>query len=149
MGEQSLLEMYAAALMRVTERDAMKGRSKSSSGGWKEREWTRQDILYFKGLLDGDEDEIHQCVRLNIRASSQHIANVIYVNRWAFKIPDELWEYIVQKVEYWKDRAPDEDEMFERTNLNDWWVRWEYVSERRRYYKHRSKQQSLVKNTEV
>jgi hypothetical protein len=145
MEEQSLLEMYAAAIMRVTERDLMKGRSRSSSRSMESHTWTVQDVIYYKAQVDLLGDEFKGCVRLNVNASSEHIANVIYRNRYDFKIPEELWEYMVERVDYWRERVSDEDEMFERPNVTDLEARYAHAREREEYYRHRSRRQSLVK----
>jgi hypothetical protein len=151
MGEKSLLEMYAAELMRVQERDLRRGRPKSASGngGWGEKEWSEEDIADFKARIDKLQGEFMECTRLNITASPDHIANILYRNRYRHKLPDELWDYMVEKVTYWQDRIPDMDEMFERVNENDWWSRWRRHCERVAYMKGRSKRQSQVKNSDL
>ncbi len=128
MGEPSLLEMYAAELMRSHERDLKRGRPKSASGdsGWGEKVWTAIDIAEFKAKIDKLDEEFKSCTRLNDKASSEHIANILYRNRYRHKIPDELWEYMVQKIDYWKERIPEDDELFDRVDENEWWVNRHY-----------------------
>lgn len=151
MGEQSLLEMYAAELMRSQERDLRRGRPKSSSGdgGWGEKEWSEEDKAEFKAKIDSLTDEFRECTRLNFHHSSSHIAHVLYRNRYRHKLPDELWEYMVKRVEYWLDRIPDDDEMFNRVNENDWWSRWRLAKDKAAYWKNRSRRQSKVKHAEA
>ena len=110
MGEPTLLELYAAELMRSQERDASRGRPKSASGGsWGEKVWTPSDISDFKHRVDSLRAEYRGVIRLNWASSDEHIANILYQNRYRHKIPEELWEYMVLKVDYHRGRLGWED----------------------------------------
>jgi hypothetical protein len=148
---QSLLEMYAAELMRVQEKDARKGspRTPSGNGGWKEKEWSPQDIAEFKMKIDKLGGEYHGCTRLNMLSSSEHIANILYRSRYRHKIPDECWEYMVLKVDYYKELIPEEDECWEFRDIDGWWAHWEIRKAKAAYWKHRSRKMTRVKSSEV
>ena len=142
-----LLEEYAASIMMVKERKVPKASSPGGSSNGKT--WGPPEVAMFKAIADRHEAEAKGVTRLNIGSSTDHIANIFYRNHWRGAIPEECWEYLKAKIDYWKDRIPDEDEMWTTRNLNDLWVRYRIARRRAAYWHRRSKTMTRVRQQDL
>jgi len=147
MADKTLLQRYAEILLAKEPVDIGKRDPKSTqgSGGWGQKEWTVLDIAEYKRQQDLLESEYRGVIRLNWNNSPDHQANIILLNHHRGKIPDECWEYMMEKCKALRIRIDDEREMFSRVDINDWWVRWDLVKKEAAYWRNRSKKQSRVK----
>lgn len=73
-------------------------------------EWDEKKVAYAKKVIKGLDDSIRGVCRLNKFASVSHKANIVYrihmeelfVTKPSFgryEIPDEVWEYLMKRVE--------------------------------------------------
>ena len=114
MTQKSLLEAYAEELAKSESRLSARkeGKKPRRSHGYKEKEWSAQEILMDKVKVDQFFDEFRAVCRLVGNGSDEHIANVIYRNHWRGQISDEVWAYMRQKVWEAREKNADEEEMW-------------------------------------
>ena len=85
-------------------------RSSRSEGDSEYPEWDEKKVAYAKKVIKGLDDSIRGVCRLNKFASVRHKANIVYrihmeelfVTKPSFgryEIPDEVWEYLMKRVE--------------------------------------------------
>jgi hypothetical protein len=87
------LDAYFAALNEAKEKKAA-----PKKGGWGAKEWTEEEKRSLAVKWMSLEETIVGTIKVNMTASSEHIADIVFRQHWRHSIPDDVWDAFVENV---------------------------------------------------